>query len=204
MAKSLFGPFGDVFFRASAVCALALCACTKGTPEINGGSTLPFELSTASYNVMSPTATFWVSGKCDARMSDIQVSLDGGSSWVPLSSVSTTSSINCSVSQTFSAWVDMSNSTVSSAISFTSGHPGEKTLQFRGWTAVGGTQVANYKLSYSPPPPAGNVLLPGNSQGLKMLSSTNYKLQGRFGIQSHGGVSTSTNYQIKSGLQHIE
>ena len=82
---------------------LGLSACKKGVSEIEALKALSgFALNQQSGTVASKTApTFTVSGTCTEQYHDVEMSLDGGKTWVSAAEVATHHGAVCGTAGTF-------------------------------------------------------------------------------------------------------
>ncbi len=81
-----------------------LGACKKGVPEVTALRSLSgFSVDQTSVGVSSKTVPeFTVSGSCNSKSSEIQISTDAGATWKSALASSTSSSLNCTSAKTFS------------------------------------------------------------------------------------------------------
>lgn len=182
-----------------------LAACTKGDPKIETGTNASLTLDSSVQKINSPSQIVTVSGDCDKRMNTIEVSLNGGVSWVNVTTVAATSNISCVNNKRFIFTIDPTAASVSAYLGFTTNQVETKKLKVRGKTIIGGGQASEFLVTYEPAAqtPSGSYILSGNS--VRLLSSANYKMQGRIGVQTLAQPGTdrsvSSNYVLKSGMQ---
>jgi hypothetical protein len=81
-----------------------LPACKKGVPEVTSLKSLSgFSVDQSTVSTSSKTTpAFTISGKCNAKFNDVQVSTDGGTNWISASQVSTLT-FNCADTGSFTA-----------------------------------------------------------------------------------------------------
>lgn len=148
ITKDLFFDFfnsGKVLTRLAVLLSITfnLISCTKGDPKI---SLLKMNfpapvLQNSTFNITSPSQSITISGSCDKRISELQMSKDQGTTWSAISS--STGDLSCS-DEFFSFLISDPGAFLGTTTNASFKH----TLLIAGVTKFGKTPAAEFIIEY--------------------------------------------------------
>jgi hypothetical protein len=178
--------------------ALSLSACKKGEPIVSQLKLLNgFQLDQSIIPVMSKTnPAFSVTGRCDSRFEDFELSTDGGLTWKKVRELSTDYHFDCDSNATFSASIDFSKAQLNSSRWNTAGSYND--LFFRGVSSTFGPSVLQkVRLDVAI---KSKFLTTGMSAGSSRQSlSGGYMLNDQVSVQS-SHVQVSNGYRLEGSI----
>jgi hypothetical protein len=172
-----------------------LNACTKADPKVEslGPSLEASTLAPDSTTVTSPQSVVSISGTCDARVKDMDVSFNSGGSWSSVSQVGTNVHVNCGSGRTFSFDIDLGSSSVSSQVSLSSSNNRAKIL-IRGKGKIGITYSSVFTVVLDSSSGDNGLV----SAGGEWIQGGVYKIKGRVGAVA-GGAASGGAYKVETG-----
>lgn len=123
---------------------LTLMSCQAGAPVVTVlGEVGGFDITETTQILKSKTSKniFYISGKCQGAIKDIQVSFDNGANYTPLSQFAENYTMDCSGSGTYSYKINPNNTV---AFDIPADVP-YKDFKFRGTSDFGNTVVQNLR-----------------------------------------------------------
>lgn len=136
---------------------------------------------------------FYISGKCNSVISDIQVSFDGGANFTSLSQFAESFTNNCSSNGTYSYKINPNN-TIAFDIPVSSSF---KDFKLRGMGDFGATVTQNFRRMISN---SGDLqITAGSTVATGTISGTPVVLKAR--ILSSAGETTGVNFKFKGAIK---
>jgi hypothetical protein len=179
------------------ISSLILVGCQKAVPEIENLRYVPgFTLNQKSFSVSNKTnPTFLLNGKCNSKFSSIEVSMDGGVHWMPLSAVTTALSFDCASLGTFTSSLAFTSLTLDVTKWSASGVYSE--LAVRGVSPLGYSEPLSLELINQKG--ALGSITPGGSN--TPLTGTGYKLNGELSAFNTSPAMSGGDYKLQGEVQ---
>lgn len=178
--------------------ASALVGCTNVVPEIKVLSAqLDAPVISNNYILDSSIQSFPISGSCDVRLTDLEISLDQQASWQNLSTVAVNPKVLCSTQKTFRFDLNLSESQLQNAE--TQGNSSSTqtyTIYLRGRGPLGITRSASFTLEINPKLLRPQQMVAGSTGELGTLRSAHKKVRGHI-VDNETKVMQSLNYRLR-------
>ncbi len=176
----------------------AVVGCTNVVPEIKVLSAqLDAPVISNNYILDSSIQSFPISGSCDLRLTDLEISLDQQASWQNLSAVAVNPKVLCSTQKTFRFDLNLSAYQLRNAeIQGSSSSSQAYTVYIRGRGALGITRSASFTLEINPKLYRPQQMVAGSTGESGFLSSAHRRLRGHI-VDNETKESQSLNYRLR-------
>lgn len=176
---------------------LVLMSCQPGAPVVTVlGEVGGFEISESTQILKSKTSKtiFYISGKCQGSIKDIQVSFDNGANYTPLSQFAESYTLNCSGSGTYSYKINPNN-TIAFDIPSDASH---RDFKLRGISDFGNTLVLNLRRMVSN---GGDLQITAGSTIVNATTASGTPVILRARVLSSTGVTTGPGFKFKGSIR---
>lgn len=176
---------------------LMLMSCQPGAPVVTVlGEVGGFEISESTQILKSKTSKtiFYISGKCQGSIKDIQISFDNGANYTPLSQFAESYTLDCSGLGTYSYKINPNN-TVAFDIPAEASY---RDFKLRGISDFGNTLVLNLRRMVSS---GGDLQITAGSTIVNTNTTSGTPVILRARVLSSTGVTTGPSFKFKGAIR---